>query len=261
MNNHKAYSDSGLVGYYKQLSLLQPAEDTILDLLRSQLSDMKILDIGIGGGRTTLHFAPLAKTYIGIDYSEGMIAACDRRFSALSQLTSRTFQVGDARNMSEFADNSFDFILFSFNGIDYVSHSDRIRILEEIHRVGKIGSYFCFSSHNLQGMIAEFAWKNKLSLNPLSTYINLVMLGILRLSNLGINSDRLESADHLILRDESHNFRLQTYYIHPQAQLKQLEPYFKDIKTYSWQTGLEISESEELKENSDLWLYYLCTNK
>jgi len=257
--NYEAYTDSRIVGYYKQLSLLQPAETTILELLRSQLPDLKMLDIGIGGGRTTQHFAPLVKAYVAIDYSAEMIAACDRRFGS-SLVTSISLQVGDARNMSEFVDNYFDFILFSFNGIDYASHRDRLQILEEIHRVGKTGSYFCFSSHNLQAFIAEFAW-NKLSLNPINTYVNLMMSGIFRLFNWGVSGDLLKSADYFVLRDESHNFRLQTYYIQPQAQVKQLEPYFKDIKIYAWKTGLEISEIDELNKSSDMWLYYFCINR
>ncbi|ELP52058.1 methyltransferase type 11 domain protein [Microcystis aeruginosa TAIHU98] len=64
--------------------------------------------------------------------------------------------MADARNLEQFADNYFDFILFSFNDIDYISHADRFLVLEEISRIGKAGGYFCFSSHNLQGIIPEF---------------------------------------------------------------------------------------------------------
>jgi len=53
--------------------------------------------------------------YIGVDYSAEMIAACCQKFPDL------VWQVADARNLEQFADNYFDFILFSFNGIDYIS--------------------------------------------------------------------------------------------------------------------------------------------
>ena len=75
---------------------------------------MKMLDIGVGGGRTTLHFAPLVKEYVGIDYSQNMIKACQERFAQVS------FQTADARSMGIFKDSTFDFILFSYNGIDYI---------------------------------------------------------------------------------------------------------------------------------------------
>ncbi len=257
--NQETYQTPSLVRHYTQLNKLQPAEQTILELLRDQLPTMRMLDIGIGGGRTTQHFSPLAGEYTGIDYSPQMIAACQQRFARSPQ--TMALEVMDARNMHQFADNSFDFILFSFNGIDYVSGSDRLKILSEVARVGKTGCYFYFSSHNLQGIAAEFNWRTKLSLNLLKTYVNLVMLGLLNIFNLETTRKQLETADYLIIKDESHNFRLQTYYIRPQAQIQQLEPSFEEIKIYSWQTGLEITNLQELSTNFDMWFYYLCIVK
>jgi ubiquinone/menaquinone biosynthesis C-methylase UbiE len=252
--NKRNYTTPDIVWHYTQLSKLQPAEKAIIDLFQNRLPTMKMLDIGIGGGRTTQHFSPLAGEYTGIDYSAEMIAACQKRFAILPQAMS--LEVGDARRMTQFADNSFDFILFSFNGIDYASPSDRLQILQEIHRVGKTGGYFFFSSHNLQGIAREFDWKTHLSMNPLKTYVNLVMVALLRLFNLSITRDRLENADYLIIKDESHNFRLQTYYIRPEAQIKQLECSFDNIEIYSWKSG-KFLDRQELAINYDLWLYYL----
>lgn len=218
-----------------------------------------MLDLGVGGGRTTQHFAPLVGEYVGIDYSPEMIAACKKRFTAASGKF--LFEVGDARNLSQFRDNYFDFILFSFNGIDYISHSDRLRVWQEISRVGKSGGYFCFSSHNLQGIEREFAWRNHLKFNPLTTYINLVMWAILRGCNLSITPEKLKASDYAIVRDEPHNFRLHTYYVRPQQQIQQLDSNFRDIKIYSWKSGREISSKSELLSNFEMWLYYFCTVK
>ena len=257
--NKATYSATNIVNYYAQLELLQPAEQTILDQLREKLPTMKMLDIGIGGGRTTKHFAPLVNSYTGIDYSSRMIEACKKRFHNLPH--SVKLQVSDARDMAEFVDNSFDFILFSFNGIDYVSHGDRLKILQEISRVGKTGCYVFFSSHNLQAMAREFDWKSKLSFNPIAIYTNLIMLAILRICNLSVTRQKLTNSPYLILRDESHNFRLQTYYIQAAEQIKQLEKDFTEIKVYSWQSGLQISSGAELVSHPDLWFYYLCRIK
>jgi ubiquinone/menaquinone biosynthesis C-methylase UbiE len=254
--NKETYTTSSIVSHYAQLNLLQPAEKTILDLFKARLSTMKMLDIGIGGGRTTQHFSPLVEEYTGIDYSAKMIAACQQRFSNLPQTLS--LEVGDARSMEQLADNSFDFILFSFNGIDSVSHSDRLQILQEVHRVGKSGSYFFFSSHNIQGIAEAFNCKTKISLNPLKTYVNLVMFGLLKLFNASITRAQLETASHLVIKDESHNFRLQTYYIRPQEQIKQLASKFNDVEVYSWRSGLKIAEPSDISTNADMWLYYLC---
>ena len=255
-NNQKTYAASSIVRYYAYLKRLQPAEETVLAWLREQLFEMKMLDLGVGGGRTTQHFAPLVGEYIGLDYSPEMIAACKQRFSLTEPAVS--LEVGDARDLSRFRDNYFDFILFSFNGIDYISHCDRLQVFQEINRVGKSGGYFCFSSHNIQSLEQEFDWRNKLSFNPVSSYVKLVMWAILRGYNLSINLDKLKASDYVIIRDEPHNFRLHTYYVRPAEQIHQLESHFQDIKIYSWKTGKDISIGSELTSNIDMWLYYFC---
>jgi ubiquinone/menaquinone biosynthesis C-methylase UbiE len=253
--NQKTYALASIVQHYAQLSALQPAEAQVLELLRDRLPRFKMLDIGVGGGRTTQHFAPIAAEYIGIDYSADMVAACQQRFPGSK------FAVCDARDMGEFEDNTFDFILFSFNGIDYVSQSDRLKILKEIHRVGKPGSYFCFSSHNLQGFERAFGVRHQLSCNPITTYANLVMLALLRFLNRPINLQQLQTSAYIVVRDESHNFRLETYYIRPEDQIKQLKSYFQDVKVYSWRNELGMIQENDLCDNFDLWVYYFCTQR
>jgi ubiquinone/menaquinone biosynthesis C-methylase UbiE len=259
-HNQRTYARASTVQHYVQLSALQPAEARVLELLRQRIaaradaSRFKILDLGVGGGRTTLHFSRLDADYLGVDYSAEMIAACQRRFPQSE------FAVGDARSLP-FEDNTFDFILFSFNGIDYVSHSDRLQILQEIHRIGKPGSLFCFSSHNMQGLERSFEIKTQLSCNPITTYANLVMLTLLRLVNYPMRRQHIRDAAYLIVRDESHNFRLETYYIRPQNQIDQLAAYFEDVRVYSWRNNIELINETDLCTNVDQWLYYLCTSK
>ena len=258
-SNQKTYTSAGIVNYYTQLTAIVPAEQTIVNLLHDQLPSFKMLDLGIGGGRTTQYFAPLVAEYVGVDYSPAMINACKRRFS--SSLQTISLEVGDARNLSQFADDYFDFILFSFNGIDYSEHNERLQVLKEIRRVGKPGGYFYFSTHNLEAIKSHFSWKKQLSFNPFTTYVNLLMCLILKWSNRTITNTDLSKADYLIIRDEPHNFRLKNYYIKPLTQLKQLEPDFREIKVYSWQTGQEITNRQELIAHPDMWLYYFCIIK
>ncbi len=255
-DNQKIYKSAGIVRHYAHLQQLQPAEATILAQLKSQFPLMAMLDIGVGAGRTTQHFADLVATYVGIDYSAAMIAACEQRFPRSAKTVN--FQVGDARDLGEFADNSYDFILFSYNGIDSVSHADRLAIFRSVQRIGRPGSYFCFSSHNLAAFEHDFDWRRQLSFNPGKTYVNLVMSGILHLFNFPIGLTHLKSVSHAILKDESHNFRLKHYYIRPAAQIEQLQSYFDDVQVYSWRTGNELTNATEMKDCTDLWLYYLC---
>jgi ubiquinone/menaquinone biosynthesis C-methylase UbiE len=255
--NQTTYTAPHIVSYYAQLNKLQPAEQAIFNLLERQGLKLKMLDIGVGGGRTTQHFSKIASEYIGTDYSAEMISACKKRFSGSSSKIQ--FKVCDARDMSQFADNSFDFILFSFNGIDYASHPNRLKIFQEINRVGKSGSHFFFSSHNIQGIESEFEMKNHISFNPLKIYVNLVMFALLRFFNRRYTLTEIQTADFAIVRDESHNFQLQTYYIRPNEQIHQLGDWFGNLKVYSWKKEIEIADLKELKTNRDMWLYYLCT--
>jgi ubiquinone/menaquinone biosynthesis C-methylase UbiE len=93
----------------------------------------RVLDLGVGGGRTTHSLAPHASLYIGIDYSRAMIEICQDRFPH------HQFEPGDARDLSRFPAEWFDFVLFSYNGIDFVDHADRLQVLKEIARVSHLG--------------------------------------------------------------------------------------------------------------------------
>lgn len=254
--NQNAYAASHIVRHYAQLGALQPAEKTVSDLLRDRLPGMRMLDIGVGGGRTTKHFAAIVADYTGIDYSAAMIAACKKRFAASSQTL---FEVCDARDLSQFQDNAFDLILFSFNGIDYVPYVDRRKVFQEVCRVGKPGGYFFFSSHNLQGLEHAFDARRQVSVNPFKTYVNLVMLGLLRCFNRSMTLKQLQVSAHVVVRDESHNFCLRTCYVRPEEQLSQLNAHFSDATVYAWKSGLELTSASELVSNVDLWLYYLCS--
>jgi ubiquinone/menaquinone biosynthesis C-methylase UbiE len=153
-----------------------------------------------------------------------------------------------------FRDAYFDFVLASYNCIDYLSHDDRIKALEEIKRVCKIGGLVCFSSHNL---LYDKLFEVKPSLNPLR-----LLLAIYRyawLVALNGSGKRLAKKDYAIINDGAHNFSLKTYYIKPIKQIEQLgELQFNNVRVFSLD-GNEILGASELNSSRDCWLYYLCT--
>uniref|UniRef100_UPI00146F81A2 class I SAM-dependent methyltransferase n=1 Tax=Kuenenia stuttgartiensis TaxID=174633 RepID=UPI00146F81A2 len=59
-----------------------------------------------------------------------------------------TFLHHDVRNMKIFEDDTFDFVLFSYNGLDSMGNNNRLKTLKEIHRILKKDGVFVFSSHN-----------------------------------------------------------------------------------------------------------------
>ena len=66
-DNLSSYEEPALVEALSTHSELQSPERAILDRITTWLSGKRMLDLGVGGGRTTLHFAPVAGSYVGID--------------------------------------------------------------------------------------------------------------------------------------------------------------------------------------------------
>jgi SAM-dependent methyltransferase len=139
------YSKPDVVDHYATAKPLFPAERYLFAKYLGEEAD--VLDIGVGGGRTTVHLAPRARSYLGLDYAEAMIAQCRRRFPKLE------FMVADATDLSALADSSFDLVIFSFNGIDCIpSDEGRIACLAELRRVIRPNGRIIISSHNARAI-------------------------------------------------------------------------------------------------------------
>jgi ubiquinone/menaquinone biosynthesis C-methylase UbiE len=254
-NNQRVYESEDVIRFYAEQSDLQKPEATILNEFRNRLPKMSMLDIGVGAGRTTAHFAVLAKEYLGIDYSSKMIDTCLEKFEDHKGKIS--FLTADARTMKLFKDSSFDFVLFSFNGIDYMDHEERIRTLLEIRRIIREGGYFCFSTHNLNFLLKKCSIQ--LSKQPFVLAPRIVHLLQMRLLNKKEAWKAIRSpsrnAKHTMVNDGAMDFRLKTYHITPTEQLKQLsELGFTNTKMYSLTNGTEI---KNLSNSVDHWIYYL----
>jgi len=242
MNNREAWNTPEMARIYGPLKNLTAPERKILDTIFPRLKDAKMLDIGVGGGRTTLHFAPLVKEYIGIDYSERMIKACQSRFPNL------TFSVMDVRDML-IPNDSFDFILFSHSGLDCCEEG-REEALKEIHRVGNFNSTFIFSCHNLNG--AESLFRARLSLNPMVMKNRILTANKFKREYGGRDFDAYPST---FLNDGSHDGQLMLQYTHPAAQIRQLtELGFDDIRLFG-ENGEIIVDPDAAK---DVTIYYMC---
>ncbi|MBK8965202.1 MAG: class I SAM-dependent methyltransferase [Lewinellaceae bacterium] len=253
MSNKDSWNSADLVNAYVNEHALQKPEETILGIVKDKLNNWRMLDLGIGLGRTTLHFAPLVKEYVGTDYSFGMIKTYQKLFPE----TNPNVQVrlSDARMMQEFESGYFDFILFSFNGIDYISHEDRIDALKEVKRIGKKGGLFVFSTHNLQYVDNLYTIKlhNGLRYSAYQCY------RYFRLIYENGFPGKYRDKDFAILNDGAHHFKLNTYYIKPAAQVEQLERLgFKNIRLFSLKTGGEVEKARLNGAGKDSWIYYLC---
>ena len=219
--NKKAWGLNSIVDEFTNRNFLLKAEQTIIKLLKDKLKNMFMLDIGVGAGRTTPFFAPLVKDYMGIDYIPKMIKTCKRRFPKYY------FLVDDVRNL-EFTNACLDFILFSWNGIDYISKKDREKAFKEMYRVLKIGGYLFFSTHNYDYL------KNQMPYSLLLASGNI---------------------DNIIINDGVHGGKFKTYYANPGLQVLKLEHYgFSDIQVFSHETGKRVLD----RFPNDYCLHYLC---
>jgi ubiquinone/menaquinone biosynthesis C-methylase UbiE len=254
--NEEVYRLSEVAAVYAQGSALLPPEETILRLMLPELRTARMLDLGVGGGRTTLHFARCVREYVGADYSESMICECQNRFATYPVPLS--FVVCDARSLRIFASGSFDFIFFSLNGIDSVNHSDRLNILKEIRRVGKSGGWFCFSSHNLNFAAQLFELRQMISLNPKFARRTAKRLVLRFVYNWRIRTATLKRSQYMMINESAHSRRVVTYYIRPEEQLSQLSENFTDVRVFSFSGGSEIIGRSALRDAQDMCLYYLC---
>ena len=104
--------------------------------------DARALDVGCGAGRVACALDDRGFDVTGVDISEELIQAAKSHFSGIE------FLVSDASSLP-FSDNSFEYVIFAYNGIDYLLPEDRRReALQEIHRILRPSGVFVFSSHN-----------------------------------------------------------------------------------------------------------------
>jgi ubiquinone/menaquinone biosynthesis C-methylase UbiE len=150
------YDDPQIALHYASLDYLTPCERVLFESYIRP--GMAILDLGVGGGRTTPRLSAEASYYVGVDCSQEMIRTCQRKFPELD------FHVADAADLSAFPDASFDAIVIAFNGLDYVLPEERRgACLQECRRVLKTGGTLMFSSHNPRSILVRPSWnQNKL---------------------------------------------------------------------------------------------------
>ncbi len=127
--------------YKKSSGYASEGERTVLAEAASAFRSPRVLDIGVGGGRTTALLKSFAGSFTGIDYTPELLDY------ARAKEPSLRFEHMDARAMT-FESGSFEFAFFSFNGIDSVDGDGRRAIMREVSRVLVPEGAFGFSTFN-----------------------------------------------------------------------------------------------------------------
>lgn len=205
---HEQLNDQELAGLH-----------SVIDHIRNG----RILDIGVGAGRTTNGLLAISENYLGVDYVPEMIERCTQKFPGIR------FQQADARSMKQLDDGTFDLIFFSCNGISMVDHPGRLAILSEARRLLSVGGIFIFSTCNMDSpqYRLRFSFPSfRPSKNPLKIVARtavFVTATITRLANRArFYRHQVKTAEYAVLNDVCHNYRTMLYFITPDSQRKQL---------------------------------------
>jgi ubiquinone/menaquinone biosynthesis C-methylase UbiE len=96
---------------------------------------MKILDLGCGDGTTALPAAKLGADVLGVDIASNLVAAGNQRVSEMG-LTNCRFQEGDATNLHELEDKSFDLVVSIFGAMFAPQPHDVAKAMVRVTRPG-----------------------------------------------------------------------------------------------------------------------------
>lgn len=225
--NKTAMRRAGTVKHYLHADYIDAGEKALYDAIKPEAAGRAILDIGVGGGRTTGALTAISADYTALDYSPEMVAAFSKRFPKLRILH------GDARDMSAVADGSLFLVVFSCAGLDMVGATDRMRILREVRRVLAPGGAFIFSTHNFEYRRREpepttwnLLWTAPPTLHPLKLARGLasaLLLGWLRVRNYRRLRPIAERHDQwAILNSKYHHYATLMHYITAKTQREQL---------------------------------------
>src|ERR1700722_4712519 len=77
---------------------------------------IKVLDLGCGDGTTALPEAKLGADVLGVDIAKNLVEAGNRRAKEAG-LTNIKFQEGDATNLHELKDHTFDLVVSIFGAM------------------------------------------------------------------------------------------------------------------------------------------------
>src|SRR3954451_20821642 len=77
---------------------------------------LQVLDLGSGDGTTALPAAQLGADVLGVDIARNLVEAGNKRAQSAG-LSNLRFQVGDASDLNELEDDSFDLVVSIFGAM------------------------------------------------------------------------------------------------------------------------------------------------
>ncbi len=141
-----SWGDEDVVADFDTDGVTDAGERAALRAVRGWIYGKDVLDVGVGGGRTTGMLLPRAATYVGVDLAPEMLALAHERFPDAD------LREGDAAGLDGLSDAAYDLVVFSYNGLDALDHDRRRAALRAMARVVRPSGRVLFSSLNLDGV-------------------------------------------------------------------------------------------------------------
>ena len=113
MNPNKALWEKG--DFTRIASTMRESGEAVVARL-GVTRGLKVLDLGCGDGTTALPAARLGADVLGVDIANNLVEAGNKR-AQQEGLTNCRFQEGDATNLSELGDHSFDLVVSIFGAM------------------------------------------------------------------------------------------------------------------------------------------------
>src|SRR5438477_461709 len=113
MNPNKALWEKG--DFTRIAETMRESGDAVVEGLGIR-KGLKVLDLGCGDGTTALPEARLGADVLGVDIASNLVEAGNERARA-EGLTNCTFQEGDASNLHELKDRTFDLVVSIFGAM------------------------------------------------------------------------------------------------------------------------------------------------
>jgi ubiquinone/menaquinone biosynthesis C-methylase UbiE len=131
-NPNKALWEKG--DFTRIATSMRRSGEALVKQLRIQ-SGMKVLDLGCGDGTTAIPAARFGANVLGVDIAANLVAAGNRR-ARYESLGNITFQEGDASDLKDLRNNSFDLVISIFGAMFAPRPQDVAKEMVRVTRPG-----------------------------------------------------------------------------------------------------------------------------